>query len=63
MVTENIDYDPLRHSFIRYLGYANEVGESFKSMIPKWAYLSSYVVSGLYVTADSIDKGSAEYKV
>ena len=41
-----------------YPGYANEVGESFRSIVGvNWVRLS-YAVSIGYVLADTIDKGS-----
>jgi len=48
--------DLYRDTLVRYLGYANEVGESFKSLIPKSAYLSTYAISIAYVSADTLDK-------
>lgn len=45
------------------VGYANEVGESFKAFIPKSAYLLSYAVSSGYVCADTYDKGLKAYEV
>ena len=44
-------------------GYANEIGEAFKSHIPRAAYLGSYVVSSSYCLADSISKGLAVHRV
>uniref|UniRef100_A0A8C2YDD9 Mitochondrial fission process protein 1 n=1 Tax=Coturnix japonica TaxID=93934 RepID=A0A8C2YDD9_COTJA len=38
-------------------GYANEVGESFRSVVPVAAVWASYGVATAYVTADAIDKG------
>ncbi|XP_026644501.1 mitochondrial fission process protein 1 isoform X2 [Microtus ochrogaster] len=38
-------------------GYANEVGEAFRSMVPKAVVWLSYGVSSSYVLADAIDKG------
>eukprot|EP00126_Sphaerothecum_destruens_P005752 Sdes_comp19020_c0_seq2m9570 len=49
--------DPFRDTFLRYAGYANEVGESFKHMIPKSVYLASYAVSSSYVLGDAFHKG------
>ena len=50
--------DRLREGPVRLLGYANEVGESFKPLIPRTAYLSSYAVSATYVVADAAWRGS-----
>lgn len=38
-------------------GYANEVGESFRPLVPVSVVWASYGVATAYVTADAIDKG------
>ncbi|KAF1410000.1 Mitochondrial fission process protein 1, partial [Spheniscus humboldti] len=38
-------------------GYANEVGESFRPLVPVPVVWASYGVASAYVTADAIDKG------
>mmetsp|Transcript_13773 Transcript_13773/g.44915 ORF Transcript_13773/g.44915 Transcript_13773/m.44915 type:complete len:160 (+) Transcript_13773:18-497(+) len=48
--------DIYRDGLLRYAGYANEVGESFKPLIPRGAYLGSYAVSAAYVVGDAQDK-------
>lgn len=52
------DNDIWRNSYLRYLGYANEVGESFRPIAPR-AVLPSYAVSFGYVIGDTIDKATA----
>lgn len=37
-------------------GYANEVGESFRALVPVSLVRGSYVVAGLYCLADTYDK-------
>ncbi|XP_075625608.1 mitochondrial fission process protein 1 isoform X2 [Balearica regulorum gibbericeps] len=49
--------DLYRDTWVRYLGYANEVGESFRSLVPVPVVWASYGVATAYVTADAIDKG------
>ena len=52
--------DLYRDTPVRYLGYANEVGESFRYILPgfvKW----SYAISFGYCAADSFDKSSKLY--
>uniref|UniRef100_G1NNN0 Mitochondrial fission process protein 1 n=1 Tax=Meleagris gallopavo TaxID=9103 RepID=G1NNN0_MELGA len=49
--------DLYRDTWVRYLGYANEVGESFRPIVPVAAVWASYGVATAYVTADAIDKG------
>mmetsp|Transcript_47664 Transcript_47664/g.58602 ORF Transcript_47664/g.58602 Transcript_47664/m.58602 type:complete len:168 (-) Transcript_47664:146-649(-) len=48
--------DIFRDTKVRYLGYANEVGESFRPLIPKYIVNGSYAVAFGYVFADSMDK-------
>ncbi|XP_075289633.1 mitochondrial fission process protein 1 [Opisthocomus hoazin] len=49
--------DLYRDTWVRYLGYANEVGESFRALVPVRVVWASYGVATAYVTADAIDKG------
>ncbi|KAM6403715.1 mitochondrial fission process protein 1 isoform 2-T2 [Rhynochetos jubatus] len=49
--------DVYRDTWVRYLGYANEVGESFRPLVPVQVVWASYGVASAYVTADAIDKG------
>ncbi|CAJ0568546.1 unnamed protein product, partial [Mesorhabditis spiculigera] len=51
---QQIDF--YRDTPIRFLGYANEVGEAFRSMIPSVAVKATYVVAMGYVCADALDK-------
>lgn len=57
----NVNKNLLRESSLRYLGYANEIGESFRPLIPLKIVISTYVVSGLYVFADSLFIGLKSY--
>jgi fission process protein 1 len=50
--------DALREGPVRLLGYANEVGESMKPVVPHAAYLASYGVAGLYVLGDAAWRGT-----
>lgn len=38
-------------------GYANEVGEAFRALVPVSLVWTSYAVATAYVTADAVDKG------
>nr|XP_003226850.1 PREDICTED: mitochondrial fission process protein 1 [Anolis carolinensis] len=49
--------DLYRDTWLRYLGYANEVGESFRAIVPVSLVWASYGVATAYVTADAVDKG------
>jgi hypothetical protein len=47
------DPDRLRSGLIRYAGYANEVGESFRPLVPRAAVNATYVAATGYVMADA----------
>ncbi|XP_039417258.1 LOW QUALITY PROTEIN: mitochondrial fission process protein 1 [Corvus cornix cornix] len=49
--------DLYRDTWVRYLGYANEVGESFRPLVPVPVVWPATVLATAYVTADAIDKG------
>ncbi|XP_060071035.1 mitochondrial fission process protein 1-like [Ylistrum balloti] len=49
--------DIFRDTPVRYLGYANEIGEAFRAQIPINAVRLSYGVASGYVVADAIHKG------
>ena len=38
-------------------GYANEVGEAFRALVPPSVVWASYAVATVYVSADAVDKG------
>jgi fission process protein 1 len=46
--------DALREGSVRLLGYANEVGESFRPLVPRQVVNASYAVAGSYVVADAV---------
>jgi fission process protein 1 len=55
-MTDEESVDIYRDTPVRYLGYANEVGEAFRALINvRWVKLS-YVVASGYVLADTQDK-------
>ena len=54
--------DVFRDTWVRYLGYANEVGEAFRPLIDPMFVKASYVVSTGYVCADAIDKASRAHR-
>jgi mitochondrial fission process protein 1 len=56
----NSSYSLFRDSPIRYLGYANEVGESFRFQYPKYV-MPSYVLAFGYCAADAITTGYNAY--
>jgi len=53
--------DPYRETSLRYMGYANELGEAFTSYLPEWGLPASYCVAASYVMFDTIDKGQKAY--
>ena len=60
MNNKNKKADIFRDTPIRYLGYANEVGEAFHQILPIF-YLPSYVISFAYVFTDTFSKGRLQY--
>ncbi|XP_018406498.1 PREDICTED: mitochondrial fission process protein 1 [Cyphomyrmex costatus] len=62
MKNDQEEVDLYRDTYVRYLGYANEVGEAFRSLVPKSIVWSSYVLSSGYVLADTIHKGVKVYQ-
>ena len=58
-VTKNVD--PYRETSLRYMGYANELGEAFTSYLPEWGLPASYCVAASYVMFDTIDKGQKAF--
>ena len=54
------DYNIFRDSSMRYLGYANEVGESFRYQFPKLV-MPSYVMAFGYCFADAATSGYNAY--
>ena len=55
------EVDIYRDTWVRYCGYANEVGESFRYVLPRMV-VPSYGVSFGYVFADARDKYLKTYK-
>uniref|UniRef100_F1LC47 Mitochondrial fission process protein 1 n=1 Tax=Ascaris suum TaxID=6253 RepID=F1LC47_ASCSU len=55
--------DIYRDTPIRLLGYANEVGESFRALVSVNLVRLSYVVAFGYVCADTVDKSRKSFRV
>jgi fission process protein 1 len=53
--------DPYRETSLRYMGYANELGEAFITYLPEWGLPASYCIAASYVMFDTIDKGEKAY--
>lgn len=62
MANEEVEVDLYRDTWVRYLGYANEVGEAFRNLVPKSVVLGTYAISGSYVLADALSKSKIEAK-
>lgn len=54
-------FDPYRETSIRYMGYANEVGEALENYLPDWGLPASYCVAATYVMFDTLDKGQKAF--
>ncbi|XP_062565496.1 mitochondrial fission process protein 1 [Armigeres subalbatus] len=53
--------DLYRDTAVRYLGYANEIGEAFRPVIKKVFVHASYGIAVAYVLADTADKSRKQY--
>ena len=60
MTDEDKKVDIYRDTPLRYLGYANEVGESFRNLVHRNVVRFSYLVSVSYVLADASSKCNLE---
>jgi len=56
------EVDIYRDTVVRYLGYANEVGEAFRALVDVKLVYASYGVASAYVLADTYDKASKAKK-
>ena len=54
------EVDIYRDTPVRFMGYANEVGESFRYQFPKFV-LPSYGIAFAYCFADTFDKTKKQY--
>jgi fission process protein 1 len=50
--------DLYRDTAVRYFGYANEVGEAFRPLVPAPMVTFSYLVAFAYIAADSYSQGA-----
>ncbi|VIO88341.1 Uncharacterized protein BM_BM5767 [Brugia malayi] len=57
------EMDIYRDTAVRFLGYANEVGEAFRAWVPTNAVRISYVVAMGYVFSDTADKSRKTYQL
>jgi hypothetical protein len=48
--------DLFRETPLRFAGYANEVGEAFRPLIPRWMVAATYGVALVYAASDVADK-------
>lgn len=55
--------DIYRDTPVRYLGYANEVGESFRAFVHVGVVRLTYVLASAYVCADAVSKGRKTYQM
>lgn len=54
-------FDPYRESSVRFMGYANEVGEALEDYLPDWGVPTSYCVAAVYIMSDTLDKGQKAF--
>ncbi|GFH61045.1 hypothetical protein CTEN210_17521 [Chaetoceros tenuissimus] len=58
--SQNKEYNVFRDSLLRFMGYANEVGESFRYQFPKLV-APTYVLAFGYCAADSLNAGYTKW--
>lgn len=63
IAAEEAEVDIWRDTPVRYLGYANEVGEACRAFLPGWGVPASYALAISYVLADTADKAAKEWKI
>lgn len=57
------ELDIFKDTSLRFLGYTNEVGEAFRSLIPRPLVNATYAIAAAYALSDSVHKGHATYNV
>jgi mitochondrial fission process protein 1 len=55
------EYDIYKDSYLRYLGYSNEIGEAFRKVTSRSFVIFTYVVEFGYFIGDTIHKGHKAY--
>lgn len=60
LIKNNSEIDVWRDSYLRFCGYANEIGEAFRFVAPV-LYYPSYGLATLYVLGDVQDKARKVY--
>lgn len=63
LIAKSKEIDVFRDSYLRYCGYANEVGESFRPLVPKLFVHFSYAVAIFYVLTECGVKSRRIYNV
>lgn len=56
-------HDPFKHSAWRFLGYANEVGEALRPLVPAPLVWATYAVAIGYAAGDTYHKANQTYAV
>ncbi len=55
------EYDIYKDSYLRYLGYSNEIGEAFRKVTSTKFVWATYLIEFIYFGADTIHKGHKAY--
>lgn len=55
------EYDIYKDSYLRYLGYSNEIGEAFRKVTSRNFVIFTYVLEFGYFIGDTIHKGHKAY--
>lgn len=62
-ISDDPELDIFRDTYVRYLGYSNEIGEAFRPLVSRTFVNSTYVLATGYVLADTYTKAASVYKV
>lgn len=55
------EYDIYKDSYLRYLGYSNEIGEAFRKVTSKSFVIFTYLLEFGYFIGDTVHKGHKAY--
>lgn len=55
------EYDVFKDSWVRYLGYSNEIGEAFRKITSKGFVHFTYLIEFAYFAADTLHKSHKAY--
>lgn len=61
LVKKQKEYDIYKDSYLRYLGYSNEIGEAFRKVTSRSFVIFTYLLEFGYFIGDTLHKGHKAY--